>query len=839
MNASPPSLSISAEPASLVRSEMARTGLVPFEPMAQEVPPQWSIPEVWFEPADGRRLSVLVRRLLLGTALLVIAFAVVVVVVMSGRIKAGERFEDRQLVAALAAADPSQRAELAAAAGREAMLVFPMEPSTSATPFELQVIVAREVPDEATLAWLRVVAVRAVSGEREEFTSEGSDGRVWWHATATAADGSTLVVHRPASQAMASAIALRLWMTGLAGVLVMGLVGLWLVLRRRVERSTNTLMEAVDDLRVRGEMRPVLRDRLEELPDRPVELKRLARAVTAIEADIRSSFNEIDALLQAAELLGRSLDPGQVLATALEHVERLLDVDGSSVIQLDHRHRRSSPIAVRGHDAVDGGGLRPQIYDAALPSVRSSESQAPVQVADTESDFVPDEVRSLARRLGYRSMLAVPLPSSLESPMVIMLYKATPHTYSHHEIELSASFASIAGAALRNAELFARTDKSLQEQSSRLSAIVESVDDGLLVEAGDGRLLYANGTMVDLLAAGGEPALDMVDLPSGDDVVRRLVGIAVEPTTAATELERLRSSTAESFCELELRHHDGADRTWRVRRLTVADERNQQIGQGLVWTDVTRDRQLDRMKSGLLATVSHEFRTPLALIKGYASTLLAEDVEWEETDRREFLHLVATEADRLTGLVQRLLDMRRIDAGMLDLRRVPIELDSIIAAAVAGVGAERRRVTVGPVPRREVLVDETRIVTAVRNVVENACTYSPPDKAVEVEVELRPGSGPDLAAGVEEIRISVLDRGPGVPDEAKSSIFEVFVRGNSDLDAPHAGTGLGLAIARGFVVAHGGRIRVEDRAGGGSIFQLAIPTDDPLSAVETPAARAP
>ncbi|MEM8925444.1 MAG: ATP-binding protein [Actinomycetota bacterium] len=793
--------------------------------MTQEASPQRWIPEVWFEPADRRRLNVLVRQLLLAAALVVAAFTMIVVVAMTERIERGERFEDRQLVAALAAAARSERADLAAAAGREAMLVS-AGADGAAAPLEVRVIVAREQPGDDTMAWLRAVAVRAVSGEREAFDSEGADGRAWWHATAVTPDGSTLVIYRPASQAMGSAIALRGWMAGLMAVLSGGLLALWFVLWRRVERSTNTLMEAVDDLRVRGEMRPLLRRRLDDVPDRPVELKRLASAVTEIEADIRSSFAEIDALLQAAELLSRSLDPDRVLATALEHVERLLDVDRSSVIQLDHRHRRSAPIAVRGHADSYTEELISQGYHDDLPSVRASQGQSPVQLPDTESDFVSAELRQRARRHGYRSILAVPLPSSLESPTAMVLYKARPHTYSHYEIELSASFASIAGAALRNAELFARTDKSLQEQSSRLSAIVESVDDGLLVEAADGRLLYANGPMVDLLTAGGEPPPDLADLPSGDEVIDRLVAIALEPSTARTELTRLRAAAAEGFCELDVRRPDGTPRTWRVRRFTVADERNQPIGQGLVWTDVTRDRELYRMKSGLLATVSHEFRTPLALIKGYASTLLADDVEWAEAERREFLTMVADEADRLTGLVQRLLDMRRIDAGMVDLQRVPIELDAIVAAAVAGV-AERDRVRVGPIPTQEVLVDETRIVTAVRNVVDNACTYSPPGTPVEVTVDVGEWETDAASPAGPEVRITVADRGPGVPDEAKSAIFGMFVRGNSDLDAPHGGTGLGLAITRGFVAAHGGRIWVEDRPGGGSVFHLAIPSTEP------------
>jgi signal transduction histidine kinase len=781
--------------------------------MEAERYPDQSIPEIWFEPADPRRLGVLLRRAILAILVVLTAGATALTLALGSRIAANERFEDRQLANTLAASDPGVRADLAAAAGREAMVLEQPVRVDGQLDFPLTVIVAREVPTPTRLAWLRTQASRVSDDTGEWFTSRSDTNEVWWHTTARISPDQRLVISRPESQALATVNRLRLLVAGLVGLTAAGLLGLWFVLRGRVEASTNTLMEAVEDLRVRGEIRATTRSQLDAVPERPIELKRLAKAVQEIEVEIRGAFLEIDSLLQGAEALGGSLEVDAVLSGSLEHLEQLLGVERSAIVKLDHRREVSTVLALRGHDDAFGEALARQPYDPWLPSVRASHERTPVQISDTWSDFVAETLRDRSRQFGYRSILAVPLPPVLESPTVLLLHKAEPYTYSHYEVELSVSFAAIAAAALRNAELFAQTDQSLREQTSRLSAIVESVDDGLLVESVDGRLIYANSPLINMVDSEAEPvALDEGHIRSWD-LLARIAERATVPLEAMEALDQVRLQ-GDAWCDVELAADHGPQ-TWQVRSFGVTNALNEVIGSGLVWTDVTRDRELDRMKSGLLATVSHEFRTPLALIKGYATTLLADDVQWGEAERYEFLELVASEADRLSTLVQRLLDMRRIDAGLVDLQTVPIELESVIEAAVGGVGPDSSRILVEEIPERVILADETRIVTALRNLLDNACKYSPSDQTVTVTFE--------ATNQPSEVTIKVCDRGPGVAQQDRDSLFDMFVRGESGLDAVHAGTGLGLAIARGFVSAHGGRLWMQDRDGGGSVFAMSLP----------------
>ncbi len=866
-----------------------------------------SLTEIWFESADRRRFINVVNRLLLALICLVTLSGVICGFVLADRIRGNEQADDRALARALVHTPEHLMGDLAASAGREAMIVSTLPdlsdtspvnpdpvnpgPSDTASPgagttqeapakaavvgqasdWTVQVIAAEVIPNQATERWLNSVAGRAIHQTAlqqfslpltslPQFESRDPRRDTWWHTVVLMDDGRTLVVQRRQAAAMATAYAIMQWLAGLGTVLIIGLGLLRGALRRRVGAPTSALIEAAEDLRLRGELQPNARNRLEAIKDRPIELKRLARSLISIEAETRRSFDQNESLLRAAGALGESLDPGDVLASTLEHLEHLLGARRSAILQLDRRLANPRTLALRGHEASFEALLAARAADPTLPSVVAIREQRPTQVPDTESEIVSPSLTQRAREQGYRSVLAVPLPPILEAPTVLILHKDQPYTYSYDEIELSVTFASIAAAALRNAELFARTDLSLQEQSSQLEAIVESVDEGIMVEAASGLVIYSNAKMAEL-----RPAQALASSGSGDteltsnELVGQIVDRAVHPVKTTQLLDQLQADH-ESWVDVELLEPDGSVRTQRVRRFDVLDGRGQILGRGQVWTDVTKDHELQRMKTGLLAAVSHEFRTPLTLIKGYATTLLAQDVTWSETDRDEFLNLVVAEADRLTALVVRLLDMRRIDAGMVDLQTAPVELIEIIDAAIDGLGYIKHRLHIGEVPDVILLADDARLSTALRNLIENACKYSEanqdhaePDLAGPDNAQANitgPSSNPskpavdaqtpamvEIEAQVsdEQILITVSDRGPGIPDPMKEQIFGTFVRGDNRLNASHGGTGLGLALARGFVNAHDGRLWVEDRVGGGSVFSISLPRTNSLS---TPAGTA-
>ena len=223
----------------------------------------------------------------------------------------------------------------------------------------------------------------------------------------------------------------------------------------------------------------------------------------------------------------------------------------------------------------------------------------------------------------------------------------------------------------------------------------------------------------------------------------------------------------------------------------------------------------DRLKSTLLSLVSHDMRTPLAVIKGSVTSLLDPAVAWPADVQREMLQTVREEADRLNRIVGELLEMSRIEAGAISTARRWYDLDELIVAV-----AEAMRPGLAPHPLHIdvpadlpwLQISYAQIEQVLRNLLENAAHYTP--ARAPIEVWARAGDG--------VLRLEVRDRGPGVPAELRERIFDKFVRAAA-AERRAEGAGLGLAICRGLVEAHGGRIWVEPRAGGGATFVVVLP----------------
>lgn len=230
-------------------------------------------------------------------------------------------------------------------------------------------------------------------------------------------------------------------------------------------------------------------------------------------------------------------------------------------------------------------------------------------------------------------------------------------------------------------------------------------------------------------------------------------------------------------------------------------------------------KKIDRLKSELLSIVSHELRTPLASIKGYASSLLRDDVEWDRETQREFLQIIDEESDRLSGLIQDLLQMSEIEAGVLRVHKQPVKISRLAQKVVKKVRPHARghsiSVSVGSdVP--ETMADPGRIEQVMHNLLVNAIKYSSDSTLVAVRVERRGG----------DVLVQVKDQGIGIPTEHLTQVFDRFFRVEGTLTRQTGGSGLGLPICRGLVEAHGGKIWVESEAGKGSVFSFTIPIVD-------------
>lgn len=229
-------------------------------------------------------------------------------------------------------------------------------------------------------------------------------------------------------------------------------------------------------------------------------------------------------------------------------------------------------------------------------------------------------------------------------------------------------------------------------------------------------------------------------------------------------------------------------------------------------------RRTDALRSALLSSVSHDLRTPLASIKAAASSLLQEDVQWDDDARRSFASAIEREADRLNRLVGNLLDMSRIEGGALKPEKEWYPVDELIHDVLGHMQTllQGRQVRTSiPDDLPPVALDYLQMDQVLTNLIENAVRYTSAASPIEISVQVVE----------QQIMISIADRGPGIPPYDLERIFDKFYRvsGTTRRATSVMGTGLGLAVCRGLVEAHGGHIWAENRPDGGAVFRFTLP----------------
>lgn len=550
---------------------------------------------------------------------------------------------------------------------------------------------------------------------------------------------------------------------------------------------------------------------LEQIARRPEQIGHLTRSMLRMQTSIEARLDELSTLLETSAAVVSTLDLESVLDRILEEVQALLNVHMCAIYALDEEEGVFRIQASRGLGELYASSTAIDLGDHNSVTMRAIHSGEPVQVSDTETSpsFLIRRVRSRAG--GYRSLLGVPLNTTYAPPSALLVFRPDAHVFSEREIHLLESFANHAAMAIENATLYRRSDMRLQEQTRRLEALIQSMMDGLILEDLEGRVLYVNRRVEQLSGI----AAEKVRRTPVDDLMAAIMAQSKDPQAALQALEaseQVKDGNEKGEFTLDL---PSGTCHLRIRTFDVTDAQGMSIGRGRILQDITQRRRLDRMKSSLISTVSHELRTPLAAIKGYASTLLAEDVQWDGQSQHEFLGVISDEADRLSELVNDLLDMSRIEAGNLEVRRQACHLPELVQQA-----AQRAHPQPGkflhvmlPSDLPTLNVDPQRITVVLRNLIENAVKYSN-------------GNGPIRVRATrddEAIVVRVEDQGPGISSEHSEHIFDSFYRVEDGLTRAQAGAGLGLAIAQGFVRAHGGDIWIEPRQTGTTVaFSLPL-----------------
>ncbi|MEU0053736.1 ATP-binding protein [Streptomyces sp. NPDC006309] len=240
--------------------------------------------------------------------------------------------------------------------------------------------------------------------------------------------------------------------------------------------------------------------------------------------------------------------------------------------------------------------------------------------------------------------------------------------------------------------------------------------------------------------------------------------------------------------------------------------------------DTEARRRTERSHAELIATVAHELRSPLTSVKGFTATLLAKWERFTDDQKRLMLETVDADADRVTRLIAELLDISRIDAGRLEVRRQPVDIGAAVsrhiqAYVAAGQPADRFLLRVEQ-PLPALWADPDKIDQVLSNLIENAVRHGAGTVTIDVTPSASPREGEDGENAATSVTVS--DEGPGIPEESMNRVFTRFWRGSK-----RGGTGLGLYIVKGIVEVHGGTITVGRAPGGGAEFRFTLPVAAP------------
>ncbi len=502
-------------------------------------------------------------------------------------------------------------------------------------------------------------------------------------------------------------------------------------------------------------------------------------------------------LLQISRAMTSRLDLPSLLRLILTNAAEIVRAE-AGLIAL----RRGQSSALTIHASYN-------IPSALLPRFAPLLTDVPLR---TDHFIFPDlqlrlDMVARAILLPLHQVIALPLVFEERLLGLIYLFRSGTAAFTANDRAVLTSFADQAAIAVRNAQLY----QQLSEEKQQLDAIIQHSADGVMILDADLRIQVFNRALSQMTgwsaeAALGRPCYEVLALEQasgpnlcGPDPVEEMF-----PDGQPVMVEGLLSRPSGSRLAVSITYSPLYDEDGRLTRI-IANV-----------VDITRFREAEEMKSTFVSVISHELKTPVALIKGYASTLAREDAQWDAATLREGLQVISEESDRLNALINNLLDASRIQAGAFKLERGDVLIPRLAARVVDNfrVHATGHRFVLDfPADYPCVSGDEERLRQVLDNLVSNAIKYSPAGG------EIRIGGWSDDAWAT----VYVADQGIGIPVEEQGKLFQRFYRVDSSLRRSTQGAGLGLYLCKSIVEAHGGRIWLRSEPGKGTTVFFTLP----------------
>jgi two-component system, OmpR family, phosphate regulon sensor histidine kinase PhoR len=343
---------------------------------------------------------------------------------------------------------------------------------------------------------------------------------------------------------------------------------------------------------------------------------------------------------------------------------------------------------------------------------------------------------------------------------------------------------------------------TLTEDRAKMSAILTAMQEGMMVLSSRGTVSMINPAMEKMI---GRPETEVLGRPHVEVIRQPRLNAFI--THALSERGVSRTEIALTISQ----------RVFQVHASAMPDERDRGGGMVLVFHDITELRRLEQVRKDFVANVSHELRTPLTAINGYLEAL--QDVAYGTPEQRDrFLEIIRMNTHRLNLIISDLLLLSKIESGQMPLHLEPILLSDLVQRTVGLLNPlieqkQHRMVVEVPKDLPSVLGDQQRLTEILSNLLDNAIKYTPNQGTITISATAKERS----------VELSISDTGVGIPPQDLPRIFERFYRVDKARSRELGGTGLGLAIVKHLVEAHGGTVRVESVAGGGTCFRIMLP----------------
>ena len=509
-----------------------------------------------------------------------------------------------------------------------------------------------------------------------------------------------------------------------------------------------------------------------------------------------------DYLLNISRAITAQLDLGEVLRMILRAATSMLSGE-VGIIAL----REGETFHTRASIGIEAEYVH--VFDTLL------EDLPHVDAATVDLTQLHGRMRKVARTLDINLRQIVALPMVMANNMlgILFIFRSYAGAPSENDHRLLQSFADQAAIAVHNARMYEFTNQERQ----RLAAILDHSADGVMILDEQLRVVRWNRALTRMTGWN-------VDQTTGrhHDVVVRWKHRDVGPDITAAVAAGWPYAAAEDsspqtlYVEGDLERLDGSVLSIGITYapLVRADGGLQNVIGNV--RDITHFREAEQLKSTFISVISHELKTPVALIKGYADTLSRDDADWDTATIRNGLGVIVEEADRLTDLIENLLAASKLQAEGMRLDIDDVFLPAIIEQAIDRLPnlTDSHHVEATIQENFPVIQgDATRLRQTVDNLLSNAVKYSPNGGLITITASY----------DTNQVQVAVTDEGAGIPPEQLERIFERFHRVDNTLTKKTQGTGLGLYLAHAVVTAHGGHIWADNNPTGGATFTFTLP----------------